>query len=324
MRQFRKLVGAACLVTSLGLAVTSHAQPLPFDGPIRIVCPYPPGGSSDVLARLVAEKMQASLGRSVIVENKTGAGGRIAAEAVKAAPADGSQILIANTVIMVLNPLVEKVGYDPVKDFAPIARAGDYQIPLVTGPMTGAKDFAGLVAWLKANPDKANYGVPAPGSLPHLYALQVARSAGIPMVMVPFRGGAPIATALIGGQIAAGLSATADFVEQHRAGSLRIVALSGTQRMATLPDVPTFAELGLKGFDENGWNGFFAPSGTPANVVAAYNKAIVDALNDRQVGAKLETLGFQITTSTPEQLGSRIAAEQEKWKPLLIEAGVVK
>ncbi|MBA3403914.1 MAG: ABC transporter substrate-binding protein [Gemmatimonadaceae bacterium] len=277
-----------------------------------------------MLARLVADKMQASLGRPVLVENKTGAGGRIAAEGLKTAPADGSQIMIANIVMMVLNPLVEKVGYDPVADFAPIARAGDYQIPLATGPMTGAKDFASLVAWLKGNPDKANYGVPAPGSLPHLYALQVARVAGVPMTMVPFRGGAPIATALIGSQIPAGLSAVADFAEQHRGGALRIVALSGTQRMPTLPDVPTFAELGLKGFDENGWNGFFAPAGTPAAVIERYNAAIVAALRDADVKAKLEALGFLVTTSTAQALGKQVADEREKWKPLLVEAGVVK
>ena len=293
MANFRTLFAAvAALTFSLGSAL---AQPLPFEGPIRIVCPYPPGGSSDVLARLVADKMQTSLGRPVLVENKTGAGGRIAAESLKNAPADGSQILIANIVIMVLNPLVEKVGYDPVADFAPIARAGDYQIPLATGPMTGAKDFTSLVAWLKANPDKANYGVPAPGSLPHLYALQVARAAGVPMTMVPFRGGA-----------------------------LRIVALSGTQRMPTLPDVPTFAELGLKGFDENGWNGFFAPAGTPAAVVERYNAAIVAALKDADVKTKLEALGFLVTTSTSQALGKQVADEREKWKPLLVEAGVVK
>ena len=127
-------------------ATAAPAQPLPFDGPIRIVSGFPPGGSSDVLARLVADKMQASLGRAVIIETKTGAGGRIAAEFMKTVPSDGSTILLANTVMMVLLPLVEKVGYDPVRDFAPIARTGDYQIVLGTGPMTGAKDYAGLVA----------------------------------------------------------------------------------------------------------------------------------------------------------------------------------
>jgi tripartite-type tricarboxylate transporter receptor subunit TctC len=166
--------------------------------------------------------------------------------------------------------------------------------------------------------------VPAPGSLPHLYALQVARAAGVPMTMVPFRGGAPIATALIGSQIPAGLSAVADFAEQHRGGALRIVALSGTQRMPTLPDVPTFAELGLKGFDENGWNGFFAPAGTPAAVIERYNAAIVAALKDADVKAKLEALGFLVTSSTAQALGKQVADEREKWRSLLVEAGVVK
>jgi tripartite-type tricarboxylate transporter receptor subunit TctC len=320
MRVLAYCIAWACLM----LAGAAHAQTLPFEGPVRLICPYPPGGSSDTLARLVAEKMQGSLGRPVIVENKTGAGGRIAAEHMKTVPKDGSHILIANIVMMVLNPIVEKVGYDPVADFAPISLAGDYQIPLATGKLTGAKDFAELAAWFKANPGKANYGVPAPGSLPHLYGLQIARAAGVPMVMVPFRGGAPIAAALIGGELPAGLAAAADFAAQHRGGALRIVAFSGTKRMPALPDVPTFGELGLKGFDENGWNGFFAPAGAPPAVVARYNEAVVAALKDPVVISKLETLGFQITSSTPEELGRQLVEERKKWQPLLQEAGVIK
>ena len=166
--------------------------------------------------------------------------------------------------------------------------------------------------------------MPAPGSLPHLFGLQVAKAAGVPMVVVPFRGGAPIANALIGGQLAVGLSATADFVEQHRAGTMRIVAASGTGRLPALGDVPTFADLGLKGFEENGWNGFFAPAGVAPAVIAAYNKAIVAALTSPDVVAKLEGFGFLVTTSTPDAIGAQIVAEQAKWKPLLAEAGVMK
>ncbi len=157
------LIRALCWLAGAAAAVfppsAALAQSLPFDGPIRIICPFPAGGSSDALARLVGDKIQASLGRSVIIENKTGAGGRIAVEYMKTAPADGSQIIVATVSIMVLTPMLEKVGYDPVKDFAPITIAGDFQIPLATGPMTGAKDFAALITWFKANPDKANYGV---------------------------------------------------------------------------------------------------------------------------------------------------------------------
>src|SRR5262245_40130516 len=294
----------AAVVGALLAPLPAWAQvALPFDGPIRIICPFPAGGSSDAMARLIADKMQATFGRSVIVENKTGAGGRIGAEYMKTVPADGSHVILATVSIMVLNPVQEKVGYDPIKDFVAIARAGDFQLPLATGPMTGAKDLAALIAWLKANPDKANYGVPAAGSLPHLYGIALSKVAKVPMVMAPFRGGAPIATAVIGGQIAVGIAATADFAEQHRAGTLRIVALSGTQRMPTLPDVPTFAELGLKGFEENGWNGFFAPARTSAAVVAAYNRAINDALQSPDVAKKLENLGYLIRLSTPEELG---------------------
>jgi tripartite-type tricarboxylate transporter receptor subunit TctC len=322
----RSLMGCVAALVGAALApLPAAAQAaLPFEGPIRIICPFPAGGSSDAMARLIADKMQATFGRSVIVENKTGAGGRIGAEYMKTVPADGSQIILATVSIMVLNPVQEKVGYDPIKDFAPIAHAGDFQLPLATGPMTGAKDLATLIAWLKANPDKANYGVPAAGSLPHLYGIALSKATNVPMVMAPFRGGAPIATAVIGGQIAAGIAATADFSEQHRAGMLRIVALSGTQRMPSLPDVPTFAELGLKGMEENGWNAFFGPAGTPASVIAAYNKAINEALKSPDVAKKLENLGYLVTTSTPEELGRRLVVERDKWRPLMVEAGVVK
>jgi tripartite-type tricarboxylate transporter receptor subunit TctC len=320
----RRFLILAALMFSFGSAAPAFAQPLPFEGPIRIISGYAPGGSSDTVARLVADKMQQSLKRPVLVENRTGAAGKIAAEAVKKAPHDGSQILLGNTVMMVLTPLTEKVDYDPLADFAPIARAGEYQIPLATGAMTHAKYFANLVTWLQNNPDKANYGVPAAGSLPHLYGLQFAKAIGVKMVMAPYRGGAPIANDLIGGQIAAGLSATADFVEQHEAGRLRIVALSGTRRMPTIPDVPTFGEVGLDGFDENGWNGFFAPADTPPDVIKRYNAAINEALTSADVALKLQNLGFLVSTSTPADLGKQLVRERDKWRPLLIEAGAMK
>jgi tripartite-type tricarboxylate transporter receptor subunit TctC len=154
--------------------------------------------------------------------------------------------------------------------------------------------------------------------------MQLAMAIGVPLVMAPYRGGALIANDLIGGQIAVGLSATADFVEQHKAGRLRIVALSGTRRMPTIPDVPTFGEVGLDGFNENGWNAFFAPAGTPPEVIKRYNAAINEALTSADVALKLQNLGFLVSTSTPAELGKQLVRERDKWRPLLVEAGVMK
>lgn len=321
-RQTLKLVGLAGLAVALAGAPAA-AQELPFEGPVTIIAGYPAGGTSDALARTVAAELEKKLGRSVVVENKTGAGGRVAVQELMNSPADGSVLLVGNIVMMVLAPLTfSDIGYDPLTDLAPVTKATDYAIVLATGAMTGAQDLESLLAWLRENPDQASYGVPAAGSLPHLFGVQLAETTGLPLNMVAFRGGAPIATALVGGQVAAGISAPGDFGELHKAGKLKIVAASGTQRGPGLEDVPTFAELGHEGFEENGWNGFFAPKGTPAEVVDIYNKAIVEILADPAVVKKLEEFGFIVTSSTPEELHALIESGRKKWGPLIEAAGV--
>ena len=320
MRLWRVWLGgfAALVVTA------APAQELP-PGPIRIVAGFAAGGSSDAMARIVGDKIKDSLGRTFVIENVAGASGRLAAEQVKNAPPDGSRILLANTVIMSLAPIVfSDMRYDSLADFLPIGRTGEYPLALASGPLTGAKTFAELLAWVKANPDRANYGVPAAGSLPHLYALQVATSAGSPMTMVAFRGGAQVAQAITGGHVAMGYSAASDLAEQHTGGLLRILALSGTLRHPRLPDVPTFAEVGLAGVEENGWNGFFLPKGTPPAIVNRYAAAMAEALKDKDVIEKLERLGFLVTFADGPALAKQIAAEQEKWRPVVKAANLAQ
>jgi len=298
------------------------AQELP-QGPVRIVAGFAAGGSSDSMARIVADRLKDILGRTVIVENVAGAGGRLAAEQVKAATPDGTRILLANTVMMSLAPLVFKdLRYGPLEDFAPVAKAAEYQIVLAVGEMTKARSFAELRTWLETNRDKASYGVPAAGSLPHLYALEVARSAGLSMTMVPYRGGAPMAQALAGGHLAMGFSASSDFAEQHRSGLLRIVAQSGSRRNPVLPDVETFSEAGVSGAEENGWNGFFLPKGASPALVDRYTAAIREALSDAQVSERLAAVGFLVSFAAGPDLARQIGAEQARWKPVVAVAGV--
>lgn len=309
-------------LAALALSGSASAQGLP-PGPIRIVAGFAAGGSSDSMARLIADRMKETLGRTFIIENVAGAGGRLAAEQVRNGPADGTRILLGNTVMMSLAPLVfADMRYDPLADFLPVAKAADYQLVLATGAMTGARTLAELTTWLKARPDGASYGVPAAGSLPHLYALQVVASTGLPMTMVPYRGGAPIAQALAGGHLAMGFSASSDFAEPHRSGLVRVLAQSGSRRHPALADVPTFAEGGVSGADENGWNGFFVAKGTSPGIVSAYAGAVREALADPAVAKRLEDLGFLVAFAPGPDLARQIEAEQAKWRPVVKAAGL--
>ncbi len=305
---------------ALALALLATTSARAQGGPIRIVSGFAAGGSQDILARILADELASALSTTVIVENRTGASGTIAGEAVKNAPADGSSILIANIVTMSLAPFTfPGLKYDPIKDFEALAKTTEFPVALATGAMTKAKSFADILAWLKANPDKANIGVPATGSLPHLYAARLAQSAGLKLTVVPYRGGAPVAQDLMAGQLALGFGATADFSELHLGQKLLIVGTSGTARHPALADIPTFTELGVKGLETNGWNGLFLPAKTPPALVQRYNDIIVKALNKPEVRAKLVNIGFHVTPSSPQGMREQIEAEMRDWGPLMKE-----
>lgn len=315
------------LIGFTALAATARpgaaaATPFAFSGPITIVVPFPPGGSSDLLARLLAERMAPRLGRPVIVENRPGAGGRIAARAVQAAPADGSRLLLANTAIMVVTPLAyADAGYDPIGGFAPVAGLAEFAVGMAAGPMTGARDLAALTGWLRANPARANVGVPALGSIPHLMAIAYGRAIGVPLTVALYRGGAQIAQDLLAGQLAVGVSAAADFASLHQGGAVRLLAVTGTRRAPGLPEVPTFSEVGLAGFEVNGWNGLFAPAGTPQPAVAALHAAAVAALGDPAVIVKMEQVALIPTPADPATLAAWIRRDRAFFAPLLAAAG---
>jgi len=314
-RSRRALLGA---VAGLSVAPALRAQ---GERPLVIVAPFPPGGSTDLLARLVAERLAGMLGRAVVVENQSGAGGRIAARQVEQAPPDGTRLLLANTSVMAITPIAfPDAGYDPLR-FVPVAGAAEFAAGLASGPATRATSLADLTAWLRAHPAQANLGVPAMGSLPHLTGIGYSRAIGVPLTVVPYRGGAPVALDLVSGQLALGIAAAADFAGVHQGGQARLLAVTGTRRAPGLADVPTFAEAGLPGFEANAWNGFFAPAGTPAALVAPIAAAIREILAEPAMRARLESVALIPQPSDGATLRQWLERDRAAFAPLIAAAG---
>lgn len=316
----------AALVAGLLLcavaATPALAQDAKFDKPIRILVGFAPGGTADIIARVVADKMGATLGQPVIVENRPGAIGRIAADAVKAAPPDGTTLMVQPIGPMAVVPHVYKdITYDPLKDFTPVAIGATFQFAIAAGPMSGAKTWQEFAAWAKANPGKAGYATSGAGSLPHFFGVLLGKGIGVEMVHVPYKGSAAYANDLLGGQVATAVDAIADLTELHRAGKVKILASSGAKRSTAVPDVPTFNELGVTGVEAMGWFGFFAPAKTPKPIVDALNSAINKALQSPDVAAKLSGLGMDPATGTPEQFAKTLADDYNKWGPIVKASG---
>ncbi len=310
------------ILQTLGAAVASSALPaFAQTAAVKILVGFPPGGSADATARLIAEKMTASMGSPVIVENRPGAGGRIAAQAVKDAAADGNTLMLVPMAVMVVQPVVFKsIKYDTTKDFTPIGNAVTFPLALATGPATPAKTMAELVAWVKANPTQANYGSPATGSLPHFLGEMLGQAAGVKMQHVPYQGGAPLMTALLGGQLPMGFDTPLEFAENHRAGKLRILAVSSPQRMAQFPEVPTLRESGIN-IEATGWFGVFGPAGMAANRTEALSSAMQAALKQADVMAKLSNLGLLAVPESSTDMAKRMAADKARWEPVIKATG---
>jgi tripartite-type tricarboxylate transporter receptor subunit TctC len=322
----RRSVTLAAVSALLCASVAAFATPSlaqdKFDKPIKVLVGFAPGGTADLIARLTADKMKDSLGVPVIVENRPGAIGRITAEAVKNAAPDGTTIMVMPIGPMAVVPHVYKdLTYDPIKDFTPIAIGATFQFAIAAGPASGAKTWADFAAWAKANPGKAAYATSGAGSLPHFFGVLLGRGIGVEMVHVPYKGSAAYINDLIGGQVPAAVDAIADLTELHRAGKVKILASSGSQRSTALPDVPTFAELGVKNVEAMGWFGFFAPARTPKPVVDALNRAINAALRSPDVAAKLSGVGMDPATGTPEDFAKIVASDYAKWGPIVTASG---
>jgi tripartite-type tricarboxylate transporter receptor subunit TctC len=315
-------------IAAAGLALpfaSRHASAQGFEQ-AKFLVGFPAGGAADITARRVADKVAGSAWAKTapLVENKPGAGGRIAMDALKVSPADGATLVLTPYSTTSIYPHVyRKLSYDPVLDFVPVSIAAVMHHGLAVGPMVPASvtDVKSFVAWAKANPDKANYGSPAAGSTPHFLGALLALKEGVDLKHIPYRGSVPGVTDVVGGQIAAMFTPTGDFLPQHRAGKLRVLATSGRARLPFATDVATFGEQGYGEFTTEEWFGFYAPKGTPAAVVAAANAAINMALKDKAVIDGLGIVGLLAQGSTAEEMARSQRAESERWAPLVKRIG---
>jgi len=305
--------GFLCVVAA-GVAPAQEIK-----GTIKIIVPYPAGGGSDIGARLIADKMKDLLGQTVIVENKPGASGRIGAEYAKTQPADGTTLLVVNPALFVVSPVVfSKLPYDPDADFVPVSLTATYQFCLSVPGTSPIKDVKGLIEWIKKNPNQANYGSPAAGSLPHFFGLMIGRAAGVEMVHSSYNGSAPLITALIGGQIPMGVDSY-DAQSPHHPDKIRILATAGTARKNR--EIPTFIELGYKDIEGVGWNGMVAPAKTPKPIVDKLSAAIVKAVKMPDVVEKIEKLGNEPVGTTPEGFAAILKKARERWTPIIKASG---
>jgi tripartite-type tricarboxylate transporter receptor subunit TctC len=312
---FLGLLGAGLALAAAG----ALAQPL--DGPLRIVVGYAPGGATDRVARIVGDKLGPKLGVPVVVENKTGAGGRLAAQQVKATPPGQNVVMVANPAVMVVAPLVFKDnGYDAERDFVPLSHVNDYEFALSVATAVPVRQLSHLLAWMRANPEKANFGVPATGSLPHFFALMIGEKAQVKAEVVGYRGSGPLLTDLIGGQVPIAVDTFDVVVPQAEAGKIRVLAMSGAQRSPFMPSVPTFKEAGLD-LVAIGWNAFFAPAGMPREKAARIAQAIREVMQDADTQRKFADARMTPVVSTPEQTAAMLAAFRRQWAPVVQKSG---
>lgn len=316
----RRTFHAAALCTALALALP--AARADNGVPARILVGFPPGSSFDAIARMLADKLKDELKRQVLVENKPGAGGRLAVGVLKAAPADGSVVMLGPDALTAMYPLTySKLGYDPAKDLVPVGTVSEFPFALNSGADPAVKTLAEYVAWAKRNPDKATFGIPARGAPHHFFGLLLGDTIGVRMTDVPYQGGAPLLMALMGGQVSSSIDVFGGTIEQHRAGKIRMLAVSSARRMPQAPDVPTFAELGYPTITGMGFNGLYAPAGTPTHVVDQWNRALNKVLGEAEVRARLESWGFVAGGGAPEALAARGQAGYERWAPIIKASG---
>ena len=318
-----ELLLAAALATTLASAQNTPAIAYPTK-PIRLVVPFTPGGSTDILARAMAQELTKAWGQAVIVDNVPGAGGAIGAEKVAKATPDGYTLLMGHIGTLAVNPsLYPNLPYDAVKSFAPVAWVARVPNVLVVHPSVKANNVNELVALAKANPGRMNYGSGGNGSAANLATEYFKLQTGTSLLHIPYRGTAPAVTDLMGGQIQVLFTGAPAVLGQVKNGQLRALAVSSPTRLAALPDLPTVAESGYKGFEADQWYGVVAPAGTPREVVAKLNAQINQALNSPDMKTRLLSEGAIATPVTPEAFGQLIVRELARWKPV-IQSGRVK
>ena len=314
-RQLTLLAGAAALGVAAPLA---RAQDKPL---LRVLVGFPPGGSVDVVARLLADNMKSSLDQNVIVDNKPGAAGRVALGELKRAAPDGNTVaLVASGALVILPWLYRNVGYDPARDFTPIARVTTFDFAVTAGPAAPPGDLKALLAWLKANPGKANYATSGAGTVPHFAGLLLAQETGVPLTHVAYKGGALAAQDLLGGQVPMMVDTASETIEHHRAGKLRIVAVTGDSRSAVLPDVPTLKELGVN-VVADAFFGLYGPANMPADRVQKISDAVAKSLATPEIQAKIRALALTPSYADSPTLATTQATHLKRWEAPIKASG---
>ncbi|MBV8621631.1 MAG: Bug family tripartite tricarboxylate transporter substrate binding protein [Curvibacter sp.] len=300
----------------------SQAETRWTDGPLHILVGYPPGGSTDRVARILADRLSARLGTPVIVDNKPGAGGRLAAQVARVPVPGQTTLMLANPAVMVVAPLVFKDnGYDPERDFLPLSQVNSYDFGLAVGAAVPVRELSHLLAWLRANPGNANFGVPATGSLPHFFGLMVAEKAKVAAQIVGYRGSAPLVNDLLGGQVPVAIDTLDTFLPQHQAGKLRILAVSGARRSAFAPQIPTFKEAGLD-LAASGFNAFFAPTAMPRDKAEALARVIREIMQEPDTAHRFSDSLLDAVVSTPAQTQAMLTAYRAQWAPAVRSSGL--
>ena len=308
---------------SLGLSLAARAgSAFGAAGPLsKIVFPFSAGGGGDTLCRLIAERAGVLLDRTFIVENRTGGDGLIGIKWVKNARPDGTTILVTTGPTMYLLPMVEsEPSFDLEKDFVPVSLLARFEFCIAAGAAVDAKDFTQFVAWLKANPAQATFGVPSNGTIPHFTGSRLEQVLGIPLTRVAYRGSAPVITDLIGGHLPFGIVTVADAIPQYRAGSVKILAVASASRSPFLPDVPTLKESGID-LAADGWYGMWLPAASSPEFAHQLSAAVARALQEADVREKLQVAGLIPVGTTPEGLTQQLAADIALWQPIVKATG---
>jgi tripartite-type tricarboxylate transporter receptor subunit TctC len=318
MTFLRRGLAATCLVLVAGAA---FAQSYPTK-PVRVVVPFPPGGGTDIIAREIAQKVAANTGWSIVIDNKPGAGGNLGIDAVAKAAPDGYTIGLGQSSNLAVNPtLYSKLPYDPVKDLAPIGVVASAPLLVAVAADSPLKSFNELMAASKAKPGGLNFAYSGNGTVAHLSGVMLQNQANIKWTLVPYKGAAQAATDLIGGQVQLYISSVPTLIGHVRGGKMRALAITSSKRGDDLPEVPTVAESGVRGFEAVTWFGFVAPANTPKDIVSRLNAEIAKALQAPDVRKKLSDQGADILGGTPEQFANLIKTDIARWAPVVKESG---
>ena len=317
----RSLVCTAALCAAMALT-GAHADS--NTQPVNLLVGFPPGGNVDSVARNLAAGMQNALKRTVVVDNRPGAGGQIAMQMLARSSADGRTLMLSNEHAISIIPMTTRnPGYDPQKDFVPVATVPPLPLALAVHPSVKARNVQELVAWARSQQKTLDVGIPAPASQPQFGVSLLAKRFGIQASPVPYRGGAPMVADLMGGHVLAGLTGISEFLPLHKSGAVRMIAVSGPERLARFPDIPTFTEGGLPGFEERTFMGVFAPAGTPSETVARYREAIRKVVASTEYQQALDELGLQAQFGDGADLAARVKHTNQTWGPVIRESGFV-